>query len=213
MPGKHVQFTEENIFYSPPTTPSPTLTDSSLPSSTGPRTPPQLPTHLGPVAIHPLLAYHPYMPPINYNASHTPNAASANAQASPIPLDSHRRAEPATNPPVNVLCLQSNLLPWRCEIRATTRSYITVEDVLYQVYRFLRTPGTREEYKAVPSQFERDKIAESYQRRCLRASSSEEYAEEQSKGLKRVDFLTGRTTFMGLSSTKLGPNVWVLNLQ
>ncbi|KAG1794303.1 uncharacterized protein BJ212DRAFT_1530893, partial [Suillus subaureus] len=47
----------------------------------------------------------------------------------------------------------------------------------------------------------------------LRASSAEAYAEEQRKGLKRVDFLMGCTTFMGLSSTKLGPDVWVLNLQ
>jgi len=212
MPGKHVHFNEENIFYSPSATPSPSLTESSLPSSDGPYTPPQLKTPLGPVAIHPLLAFHPYVFPINYDVSRTPNTAYANIQASPVPLDSYRRSEPATNPPIHALTLKSDL-PWRCEIRASTLPYITVEDVLGQLYSFLRTPGTRDEYKAVPNQFSRDKIAESYGRRCSRASSAEEYAAEQRKGLKRVDFLMGRTTFMGLSSTKLGPDVWVLNLQ
>lgn len=219
MPGRHVHFNEENIFYSPPpseSTPSPTFSESSLPSSSGPTTPP----HLGgfllplvPVAIHPILAYHPYIFPVNYNVSYPPNTASANIRASPINLDSYCLAEPATNPPIRVLSLQNDLLPWRCEIRASTHPYVTVEDVLTQLYRFLRTPGTREEFKAAPSQHVRDSVAETYHNRCLRASSAEEYAEEQRKGLKRVDFLMGRTTFMGLSSTKLGPDSWVLNLQ
>ena len=157
------------------------------------------------VGIHPLLAYHPCIFPINYDVSHMPDTASANVQASSIPLDSHRHTA-ATNPPNSVLSLKSDLLPWRCEIRASTHRYITVEDVLYQLYRFLRIPGTHEEYKAIPSQYMRDQIMESCKRRCLRA-------EGQNRVLKRVDFLIGRTTFMGLSSTELGPDVWVLNLQ
>lgn len=219
MPGKHVHFNEENIFYSPTpseSTPSPTLSESSLPSSSGPTTPPQLREHfmhLGPVAIHPILAYHPYVFPINYNVSYPPITASANIRASPINLDSYCLAEPATNPPIPVLSLQNDLLPWRCEIRASTSHYVTVEDVLVQLYRFLRIPGTREEFKAAPSQRIRDAISETYHNRCLRASSAEDYDEEKRKGLKRVDFLMGRTTFMGLSSTKLGPDAWVLNLQ
>jgi hypothetical protein len=213
MPEKRVHFNEENIFYSRSATPSPTLSDSSLPSSSGPYTPPQFSTPLGPVQIHPLLAYHPYVFPINYDVSHTPNTASANIRASPVHLDSYRRAEPATHPPINVLSLRSDLLPWACEIHASTQSYITVEDVLSQLYRFLRTPATRDEYNAVPSQSARDKVAETYRSRCSRVSSAAEKAEELSKGLKRVDFLMGRTTFMGLSSTKLGPDAWVLNLQ
>ncbi|KAG2156961.1 uncharacterized protein EDB93DRAFT_1045554, partial [Suillus bovinus] len=125
-------------------------------------------------------------------------------------LDTYRLAEPATNPPIPILSLQNDLLPWRCEIRASTCDYVTVEDVLTQLYRFLRIPGTRDEFKAAPSQRVRDVISEMYRNRCLRASTAEAYAEEQRKGLKRVDFLMGRTTFMGLSSTKLGPDTWVL---
>jgi hypothetical protein len=219
MPGKHVRFNEENIFYSPApseSTPSPSTSESSLPSSTGPITPPQFREffmQLGPVAIHPILAYDPYVFPINYDISYPPNTARANIRASPINLDTHCLAQPATNPPIPVLSLQNDFLPWRCEIRASTTHYVTVEDVLIQLYRFLRTPGTRVEFKAAPSQHVRDAIAETYHNRCLRASSADAYAEEQRKGLKRVDFLMGRTTFMGLSSTKLGPDAWVLNLQ
>jgi len=157
------------------------------------------------VVIHPLLAYHPYIFPINYDVSHMPDTASANVQASPIPLDSHRHTA-ATNPPISVLSLKSDLLPWHCEIHASTHRYITVEDVLYQLYRFLRIPGTPEEYDAIPSQRMRDQIMESCKRRCL-------CAEGQNQVLRRVDFLIGRTTFMGLSGTKLGPDVLVLNLQ
>jgi len=191
--------------------------DASMNIPPQPSTPTLLPSDntiiLGPVAIHPLLAYHPYLSPINYDVSYTPNTATANIQVSPITLDSHRRAEPATNPPIEVFSLISDLLPWCCVIHASTYQYVTVEDVLLQLFRFLRTPATRDEYKAVPNQDVRDRIAESYKRRCSRASSAEEFAEEQIKGLKRVDFLLGRTRFMGLSSTKLGSDTWVLNLQ
>ncbi|KAG1903046.1 uncharacterized protein F5891DRAFT_113694 [Suillus fuscotomentosus] len=218
MPGRHVHFNEENIFYSPApseSSTSPTLSESSLPSSTGPTTPPQLREFipLGPVTINPILAYHPFVFPINYDVSYPPNTASANIRASPFNLDSYRLAEAATSPPIPVLSLQNDLLPWRCEIRASTCFYVTVGDVLTQLYSFLRTPGTREEFKATPSQSIRDTISAVYRKRCSRASSAEAYAEEQRKGLKRVDFLMGRTTFMGLSSTKLGPEAWVLNLQ
>jgi len=37
--------------------------------------------------------------------------------------------------------------------------------------------------------------------------------EEKKKGVKRVDFLMGRTMFMGLSPcVPMGPNVWVINV-
>lgn len=36
---------------------------------------------------------------------------------------------------------------------------------------------------------------------------------EESKGLKRVDFLRGRNQFMGLSSTKKGPTTWFLDVR
>jgi len=166
--------------------------------------------NLGPVVIHPLLAYHPYISRINYDVSCTPDTAAANIQASPIPFNSHRRTEPASNPPIEVFSCKSGLLPWRCVISASTHHYITMEDVLFQLYRFFRTPATREEYKAIPNKDVRDQISESYKRRCSRASSAEELAVERSKGLKRVDFLLGRTKFMGLSSTELGPDTWVL---
>lgn len=38
-------------------------------------------------------------------------------------------------------------------------------------------------------------------------------AVEEKKGLKRIDFLKGHNRFMGLSSTKLGPDMWTLNVR
>jgi len=38
-------------------------------------------------------------------------------------------------------------------------------------------------------------------------------AVEERKGLKRIDFLKGHNQFMGLSSTKVGPDMWTLNVR
>ncbi|KAH7920074.1 hypothetical protein BV22DRAFT_1021899 [Leucogyrophana mollusca] len=216
MPGKHVRFNEENIFYSPaPATPSPSHSDCSLPSSSGPRTPPQkvyspLPT--GPVVIHPLLAFDPRIPPINYDVSFPPNTLSPNIRSSPSALPPHVLAEPATNPPMATLTLINDVLPWTLTVQANSSSYVAVIDVLDAVYRFLRLTVSKPEYKALPSQEAKDLVSVAFSKRCHRAPTAETYEDEKQKGVKRVDFLVGHHKFMGLSSTKRGPDVWVLNL-
>ncbi|KIJ59982.1 hypothetical protein HYDPIDRAFT_99616 [Hydnomerulius pinastri MD-312] len=175
MPGKQVRFNDDNIFYSPTSTPSPSFSESSLPSSSGPRTPPQnyiplaLPT--GPVAIHPLLGFHPKVAPIIYDVSYPPNTLAPNIHASPVSFPARVLDEPATQPPLHTLTL-----------------FMT----------------------ALPTQDAKDEVTLAFHTRCRRIPS--QYEEQKSKGVKRVDFLRNHTTFMGLSSTKRGPDVWAVNL-
>ena len=213
---KHVRFDKDNIFYSPKSTPSPTLTDSSLPSSgesAGPHTPPQnnfaLPD--GPVAIHPLLAYHPHFPPIVYEVFSPPHTLAPSMHASPLSLPAAVLEESATQPGMHTMTLLIEQFPWRLVI-PPTKHYVSVRDLIEALYCFLRHPVLQSEYNTLPTQALKDEVSLAFHSRCGRAPSKEAAEEQYQKGVKRVDFLRGRTRFMGLSSTKVGPDVWILNL-
>jgi len=212
---RRVRFNEDNIFYSP----SPSLSESSLPSSgesSGPQTPPQnnyasLPFPDGPVAIHPLLAFHPYVPPIIYYVSLPPNTLAPNVHASPRSLTTKVLEEPVTQPGMHTMTLAINHFPWQLTTQPTKR-YVSVRDLLEALYCFLRHPVLPSEYNMLPTQALKDEVSTAFHNRCGSAPSKEACDEQYQKGVKRVDFLRGRTRFMGLSSTKAGPNVWTLNL-
>ena len=218
---KQVRFNDENIFYPPgSSTPSPTFSQSSLPSSgdsSGPCTPPQnnypsLSLPDGPVAIHPLLAFHPFVPPIIHDASLPPHTLAPNMRASPRSLPASVLEEPATQPSMHTMTLVIDQFPWRLTI-PPTKHYVSVRDLLEALYCFLRHPVLPSEYNTLPTQALKDEVSIAFHNRCGRAPSKEAADEQYHKGVKRVDFLRGRTRFMGLSSTKVGPDVWILNLQ
>ena len=73
------------------------------------------------------------------------------------------------------------------------------------LHRTLRLPVRQAEYNKLPSLEAKRRVDDAYQARCITS-------EEQRKGVKRVDFLGRHRTFMGLSSSAAGPNVWVLNV-
>ena len=216
---KQVRFNEDNIFYSPKSTSSPALSESSLPSSgdsSGPCTPPQnnyaqLPLPNGLVAIHPLLAFHPYVPPIVYDASQPPHTLAPNTHASPLSLPARAFDEPATQPSMHTMTLLIEQFPWRLVV-PPTKHYVSVRDLVEALYCFLRHPVLPSEYSALPTQKLKDEVSIAFHNRCGRAPSKEAADEQYQKGVKRMDFLRGRTRFMGLSSTKVGPDVWILNL-
>ncbi|KAF8843845.1 hypothetical protein BDN67DRAFT_963677 [Paxillus ammoniavirescens] len=226
MPGKHVRFSDGNVFYSPkPTpepsfsesTPSPSYSESSLPSSSGPRTPPQQNTYLplalptGPVAIHPLLAFHPFVAPVIYDVSLPPHTLSPNVHASPLSLPASVLDEPATQPIMHTITLVNDKLPWQLTI-PPSKHFVSVRDLLEALYCFLRHPVLASEYNTLPNQEAKDQVSIAFHTRYRHAASKEASEEQYHKGVKRVDFLCGRNRFMGLSSTKYGPHVWALNL-
>lgn len=213
MPGKHVTFAETNIMYSPPPpcTPSPTFSDCSLPSSTGPITPPSpfftasaLPK--GSVLPNSLLAFDRGLPTIIFDLSMTKPAVTNTR--SPILLTTAQLSDPAVLPPTKVLQIVSNL-PWTLTITAQSHAYVTVLDVLTQLYSLLRLPVSRVEYEKEKAATQAE-ISRAFHARIERDPRT--HVAEREKGLKRIDFLQGRNRFLGLSSTSHGPHVWALNL-
>jgi hypothetical protein len=221
MPGKHVRFALTNdVYLSPaPPTPSPSFSISSLPS-TEPLTPsplshfgyaplPPTPAKLavGPVRVNPVVGYSLH-PPFAWNISRHP--LSPNTL-----LPSHVLAEPATNPPLASITIKSVHIPWSITVTPVppshkpngfAASFVTVEDVLLTLYRALRLPVRPLEFENLPSHDARYHVNNAYRARTYGNP------EETAKGLKRIDFFGIHQSFLGLSSTPHGPDVWLLNV-
>lgn len=206
--------------------PSPVSTSSTL-SSPGPRTPQQLHQPLAHVHspsstssfsispnglalsissnIHGALD----IPPFNFDVSLDPVANPAmrdNLHLQRI------RNDPATDPPEPSITLVSRHLPWEIVISASSKSYVTISDVLYGLYRALRLPVSQVEYDRETPEKQKE-VARAYYNRFERHVSNPLLMEqEKAKGVKRVDFLTGAHRFKGLSKTER-PNVWRLRLK
>jgi len=91
-----------------------------------------------------------------------------------------------------------------------TNNFVTVADVLAKLYGLLRLVISQNELNFQSQESQRDISAAFYQRVNRDPWTA---AVEKKKGLKRIDFLKGHTRFMGLTSTKVGPDVWVLNVR
>lgn len=93
---------------------------------------------------------------------------------------------------------------------ASNGSYVTVGDVVDAVYHILRRNVTAEEFNALPSIKNRQRVTRAYEARYRRLRSSRTYEEEKRQGMKRVDFLMGSTRFTGLSPPEHGRDEWTL---
>jgi hypothetical protein len=218
MPGrthsKHVRF---DLNDSPPrcSTPSLSWSPSSSPTSPGPLTPPPLkygpsPLPPVPVVINPVLGlnmdYRGYNAPPVMTWNLTEGEDTIVHTGTPKPLRSRTLDEPATHPPLPRLVIMHPHLPWPIPVQPSRCAYVTVYDVLHTLYRSLRSTVSAQEFRSNPDS---KRVTLAFQRRC--ANSSRRSSEEREKGVKRVDFLLERTRWVGLSSTKGGPDVWVLN--
>jgi hypothetical protein len=220
MPGKHVRFAETNILYSPlPSTPSPLNETSSLPSCSPVlvkdtsllEEPDSSPTvlSLSPetfVQLHPILQFS-LNPAIDFDISFPPTSITAPHH--------HALADSAVNPPLACLALIFPYLPWPITVTPALQlpeSFVTVADVLVALHRALRLAVHPDEYNALPSHEDKHKVNASYKLRYIRITDPVAHEEEKRKGVKRVDFLMGRTRFLGLSPTSVGPGIWAMNL-
>jgi hypothetical protein len=238
MPGKHVHFAPENVFYSPmPSTPSPTFSELSLPESSGPITPPPIKKHGSPYSCTPLppadvtahagcypagsVSIHPALacgPAINYDMTLDPRSVTLAGKRAEG-LTSRVLAEPATYPPLASMELTVKGFPWSIRVLPYSQkpsAYVTVADVFHALSRSLRTAVTSEEYSTLlRSSRAQQEVNEAFERRYRRLAmtgNEEAYRVEKLKGVKRVDFLGTRTRWMGLSWTSAGPDVWEVNV-
>ncbi|KAF9258820.1 hypothetical protein L218DRAFT_711291 [Marasmius fiardii PR-910] len=223
---KRVRFSKTKTEYTIPANPSPTYSSSSLPDSDGPITPPSyvapLPgsqsySYAAPppppkhklvkqlIRVHPLLTYSDsYQPPLNFDVTLGLSGLTARYRPLPTPVLS----DPAISPAVSFLMLKTDFLPWMIPIYASSNGYfVTVRDVLNGIYMGLRKNVTRDEWNSILSRSDRVRVGEAYERRCGRISDCYLSREERQGGVKRVDFLCGRTRFMGLVRSR-GRGVW-----
>ncbi|KAJ7438177.1 hypothetical protein FB451DRAFT_1060463 [Mycena latifolia] len=239
---KNVHFSSTNVMYSPLLwSPSSEASTSSLPPSPSGTPPPQLPESAAPVIprapiiyspwpsphllstpprkepsppsaifdraqIHFLLSFAPFTPPqVHYDLSHP--LYTLNPQLTPSFLD------PATYPPLASLTVLCRHLAWPISIYPSSiGGFVSVLDVLTAVVTSLRLAVRRPEYETLPAGDARQSVDDAFFARCRLVADEGERRIEESKGVKRVDFLMGKTRFLGLSGPLEGLHVWELNV-
>ncbi|KAG5645978.1 hypothetical protein DXG03_004770 [Asterophora parasitica] len=221
--AKRVRFAEVNAGYSPKhPTPSPSLSSSSLPSSSDPPTPPVKTTplihprstykvKLSPLPsppldemhIHFLLAFTPFGAPALLYHITTPPTFLLGSQMSPDTFH-----EPATEPSLRSLTIIYPSLLSPITVISGDVGHVTLSDVLHAVYHQLRIPTTTAEYKSLHGDT-REYVDIAY---FLRCKHSGDETRQLKRGVKRVDLLMGRNRFFGLSATLHGPDIWELNI-
>ncbi|KAJ7081122.1 hypothetical protein B0H15DRAFT_471323 [Mycena belliarum] len=222
MPARHVRFSSENSYHSPPPFLSSSVETAS--SSSGPFTPPSHhyanlpgPTPYAPrrshttssshrARAHNLMAYSE-APLLSYDVSLHPSSISTHFHG----LSSTGMLEPAVYPPQLTITITSPHLPWTIPVAASNSRYVTVSDALTALYRALRTNITPSEFHALGEKKLMRRAGTAYTQRYMRLKGHRGYEEEKKGGVKRVDFLMGCTKFRGLSPTDHA-DVWRLHV-
>ncbi|KAJ4488919.1 hypothetical protein C8J55DRAFT_410602, partial [Lentinula edodes] len=166
--------------------------------------------------MHPLFAASsPDSPaPICYDVARPPSrtsvrckfAESAHEAASSNPrsttngeaVPAHVLAEPATDPStLGKLVLKSDRFPWEVIVTAgcaeapsvNSRPVVTNNDVLHALYHTLHAHVLHSEWDTLDSdRFRQRRVSRAYQRQ----------GREEQEGVRRVDWLMGRTRFVGI---------------
>lgn len=126
-------------------------------------------------------------------------------------LSSRALLEPATEPPMPFIIITCTYLPWQFKVSALNGKYVTIEDMLEALYRSLRVNITQPEFNSFPSERDQRRATRAYEDRYRRLRGSR-YDEEKRSGMKRVDFLMGRTRFVGISNNGRRPDEWHLSV-
>ncbi|KAL0059114.1 hypothetical protein AAF712_014185 [Marasmius tenuissimus] len=217
--SRRIRSYAERIEYPIPPNSSQSRASSSLPSSDGLRAPPShhgaLPSFaphsyhqppepaVQPVQAHNLVGYSRH-PALNFDVTLPISMLTSRYQS----LSSLLLAEPAVTPALSSLVLITHHLPWSITTFPSNGHYVTVRDMLDAIYHALRKNVSQQEYQSC-----RDKLRvnEAYQRRYSRIRDYHASRDEKAGGVKRVDFLCGKTRFMGISPTSR-QNIWGLRL-
>lgn len=232
MPGKHVRFSRTNTVHSPPT---PALSFNELsPASTAAVLTPPNPYQSLPGPSPYIVSYsnsnkralapypsksparvhiHQYLelssaPAINYDIMDHPSFIHDRHHHH---ISSRVFAEPASTPPLRKLRIISEHLPWTIGVAASNGSYVTFGDVMDSLYRALQKNITPAEFGSLSSHDGR-RATQAYEQRYRRHRSNQAYDQEKRGGMKRVDFLMGKTKFWGLATTSHGSDVWRLSV-
>lgn len=106
-------------------------------------------------------------------------------------------------------------LPWYITVEPTTTSspFVTVLDVLHALYTNLHKPIKQAEFDAV-SRSHQDMISKAWHYRLDNISSPHDVKAERARGVRRMDFLLGRTCIKRLRYYDIsgsGKVTWVVD--
>ena len=119
----------------------------------------------------------------------------------------HHLLHPASHPPLPFIriLIPMNVSPrhphpyWTCRVHASNHRFVTVLDVLDSLYNSLRRNIAALEFNSL-SEEDKSSTSRYYKKRYRRLQDYNSHLSEQEKvqGMKRIDFLMGRTRFAGL---------------
>jgi hypothetical protein len=185
---------------------------SRIPSTPLPHPPaPSLPKSIAPAKgtyLHFLVAYNPNSKAaLTFDLTMSPSVLVER-------LSNPSFSQPATDPVVASLLVSSPMLPWQIQVASTSRSrtYVAVMDVLICLHYALQASVSRSDYDAVHSRRALQAIDASYFGRVAAIADPKARDAEAKQGVKRVDFLRGKSIFLGLAGTHTNPNVWQLTV-
>ncbi|KAF8069318.1 hypothetical protein FPV67DRAFT_1625505 [Lyophyllum atratum] len=118
-------------------------------------------------------------------------------------MGSEEMMQPATHPPITRLRIVCDALPhWPCELQLDpyqTGGYqpppISLQDVLVAVHRNMHRQITHADWGRL-SEKEEVAVSRAFTRRCQTVPTT--FDSERAKGVKRVDYLLGKTRMIGL---------------
>lgn len=175
---------------------------------------PSAPSLNSPLELHHILQFS-FIPGIHFDVRWSPDILWTHYHS----LHKDVLDEPATVPPVAQLHLVSPSLLWGIDVLPTRSNhrgeyYVSVLDVLRAIYTSLKTAITHEEfarYARRPYGATIQKRAiQAYEERCRRSGLLEAREAKRKQGMRRVDFLLGRTRFLGLARSRRAFNELVL---
>jgi len=143
------------------------------------------------------------LPRYNFDLSVDPTSTLASSSSALTP---EIRAEPATSPPLSSVVILSEFLPWKLTIDASSpgpNSFVTVWDVIVGLYRALRLRVRTAELSYVPAKHQ-PFISKAFEHRWARQRDPAVAREEQTNGIKRIDFLMENHRFIGLTAVSEG---------
>jgi hypothetical protein len=168
--------------------------------------------------IHPAITYTgipPYLcfdlafPPSYLLVPDSPSLSSDFSSASSGSVETANLlllSEPALYPASSTITLLTEALPW--SVTVTTKSkFVTLFDVLQALHSSLRLQVTKVEWASL-SRASQDVIAASFHRRVDGFSDRVKREKQLGKGIRRLDFLVGRTRFFGISPFGEKPGVY-----
>ncbi|KAG6811514.1 hypothetical protein H0H92_007068 [Tricholoma furcatifolium] len=211
MPGKQkqVRFASTNLVHSPSSIPGLTISSLSPASSNAPLTPPSYTTTLPgptpytigfpPSPLHTPPRLHQLLevsrdPFLNFDLRQHPSSITSYHRG----ISMQALSEPATQPPMSSITITISHFPWSTTVYPSRRNtYVTVEDILDQVYHMLRTHIEPHDYYSLPNGKDKRRVTAAYEERYRRIPGSRDYEDEKRGGVRRVDFLAGQTKFLG----------------